>query len=784
MMWALPVVTIGSGLLAVFCISQMQFFSLIFDHYFIFVVPGMITAAGSLAMAVFDRRNKKPLSSNNQGDAVPWLALAPLMASSSLIIPFSLPLGSIAVFLLIALLLIPPFFCWIYGVKILSGKGRKAGRTISVALISGLVMGFIVSPWMLGYAGGPLRLGWMIVATLSLGVLLLSRKNSLLFAGTVFLVVSGLALTQLNESRDILPHWAKGYKTQLKPVLGEMAPGKSMKGVATYWDASVRTDLAIIKDDKNLELGWVLTNGTSPVPMLASGKEKPLSWWQEQFPIISIPFEIGNPGAMLTVGAVAGPEVHIAKKIYRGDIHAALFNHSLDRLLQQSPWRSLGAQLEQANDMRLGNPRNILKADDSRYAMIFLPITQPGWYGWFGSSSVEGYHYTIEAMQEYLRLLEKDGMLVITTREEVLFVRSLLTAWNVLEREHGRNLQIERHAIGVRLASGAPNRGSYKNLLIIFKDEIPEDVRSRLHEVADNSNVEILFGAGNKLIRPYKVLSHEGGLKTVKKVMQRIYSRHYKVISDLEPTTDIRPVFFQVLHEFHPFLKWLLTLSLAVLIGCILLPLPSLRRIDNADSAGNPPIPVLLGYFLLSSLALTMIVAAQQQFSFLWPVHALHGISVLLAILVTGLGTGLLVADYMFRHGKGGWLQWVPLILVIPVFLAGCLMTLTVALAAALTGWQQAFFMILIPALTGFVAGSQLLYGMRKLGENLDNLIIWAWIVIGAAALAGTMLAYWIAQFWGWNLILMLAACGFLLPIGIGFWAWSPSRANRGQTTA
>lgn len=786
MLRSIAAIILGSALLASFCIAQMQFFSLIFDNNFALVVPGMAGAACCFALAVYSNRSMKSLSIDGEADAdaVSWFAPVALIASGSLIAPFNLPLGSVVVFLLLAFLLLPIFFCWTYGVKILVGRSARRTGVIAVASLAGVVIGFLATPWMLEYAGGSGRLGWLIVIALSITVLLLSGKNSLLYAVTVVLVVSAFGVVQLNVSRQMLPHWAQGNQTQLKPVLGEMAPGRSMKGVAVYEDASGRTDLAMINDEKNRELGWVLTNGSSPVPLLVSGKEKPLAWWQEQFPLVSLPFEVGNPGRILSIGVVPGPEVQIAKKLNRNDIHVFSLNKSLHDFLALFPDQSLGRQFEHLTEVKAGSPLSILREQDDTYEMIFLPITQPGWNGWFASNPGEAYLYTVEAIQKYLGRIETGGMLVMTTREEVLFVRGLLTAWDALEGMYGRKIEIERHVLGVRLSSQAPNRGSYQNLLMIFKDGIPDDVKSRLHQVTDNPNVELLFGAGSKPVPPYTVLSHAGGLITAKKVMKNLFSRHYRIIADLETTTDLRPGFFQVLRDYHPFLKWLFTVALAVLLGCLLFPFPSLRSIDNAGDEVRPPIPTMLGYFLLSGAGLAMLTAGELQLEAMLSIFPQNSSYSLFAALVAGLGAGLLVSGNSSRHGSDSWRQWFSLVMILPVFLAGWMMASAAGVVAAWASWQQAAFLLSVVLLGGVVAGMQLLYGMQKLSECQVNLVPWAWIVSGSAVLAGAILAYWLAQFWGWNLVFILSGGCFLLSAGIGFWAWSPLQVNRSQASA
>jgi hypothetical protein len=276
--------------------------------------------------------------------------------------------------------------------------------------------------------------------------------------------------------------------------------------------------------------------------------------------------------------------------------------------------------------------------------------------------------------------------------------------------------------------------------------------------------VEIVFGSGLKAARPYDLLERSASAEEAVEKLQRVFSRRLQKHVDLEPATDIRPYFFHVIQDAHPYMKWLLTTCLGILVPVLLFPLAGRRRPKQWDETNHPPIPVLMGYFGMIGGILVLIAAlVSVQMS---PLLLSRGatVPVLIAAIIAGLG----ISGAVYRKIAG---NRAPMLLVLVVALIYPLAGLGGEVDA---GHDTIFRVVLLTVaclLIGVSAGMSMLLGVRYTSDaGLVDLLPWIWLVAGVTALAGCVLAYWVSMLWGWPRVWGVAAAASLLVFTAGLW--------------
>ena len=760
----------GSGLLAIFCMALMQYFGLAYDYYFAYVVPGSVMLGVGCGLALFSWRGKHVQLMERVDTAMQWLAGSALAGVCCLCVLIYLPFGDIYLFLLQVAIVSLPYLAWTYGARMLASVEGFNPSWIVAAVATGVAAGLFASQLMLDHIGGAIRTGWVVCALLSVVVLGGVRRESFAFAAICVVMVAGLAAYQSTTTQYALPRWQPDSPYLIKPILGALSADKNMSSRPLQWNGSGRTDL-LANSAKEGGYEWVITNATAPVPLLSSGQS--LSWLQDRFPLVTIPLMSGNTKSMISVSPPMGPDISLAKHLKIPIIYTYTYdNFSGDY--------SSGLQsIENTPDSKVFDNyvrmRHASRHDNNRYDLVFLPITHPVKSGWAGSNSDEVFLYTKEAIRNYWSSLNDGGVFAVTTRDEMQFVRMTLTLWDMLSQQQMTNEKDHvTQTWGVRLVRLAPYKGSYQFLLMAIKGTEKNHQSQKIKEMIDQLPVEVLFGPGFKAERPYNLLERRESRKTAAERFTRALSQRIQKLVDLRPATNQRPYFFHIIREAHPYMKWLLTTCLVILIPVLLFPLVDQRRPGAQCGSDFPPLPVILGYFGFLGSVMTMVAMATAQQSTQWTL-------ILIVSMIAGLATSEIVSRKL--SGKSAAVSdWAPLLqvlfLAINYWLAGFPSEVNVE------KFPPFQFSVLAISCFAFGAsvGASLQSGVHQIKSvALDDLLPWVWVVTGVMSLAATVLVYWISMLWGWNYVWGVASAASLLAIGAGLWMkrWFIQPQNR-----
>ena len=764
---ALSVLIAGSGLLAIFCTALMQYFGLAYDYYFAYVVPGSVILGVGCGLALFSWRGKHVQLMERVDTAMQWLAGSALAGVCCLCVLIYLPFGAIYLFLLQVAIVSLPYLAWTYGARMLASVEGFNPSWIVAAVATGVAAGLFASQLMLDHIGGAIRTGWVVCTLLSVVVVGGVRRESFAFAAICVVMVAGLAAYQSTTTQYALPRWQPDSPYLIKPILGALSAGKNMSSRPLQWNGSGRTDLlANSAKEGGYEWAkgggyeWVITNATAPVPLLSSGQS--LSWLQDRFPLVTIPLMSGNTKSMMSVSPPMGPDISLAKHLKIPIIYTYTYdNFSGDY--------SSGLQsIENTSDNKVFDNyvrmRHTSRHDNNRYDLVFLPITHPVKSGWAGSNSDEVFLYTKEAIRNYWSSLNDGGMFAVTTRDEMQFVRMALTLWEMLsEKQSTDGRGYVKQTWGVRLLHLAPYKGSYQFLLMAIKGTAKNQQSEKIKEMIDQLPVEVLFGPGFKTVQPYNLIERSKSIGIAAERFTRVFSQRIQKRVDLRAAIDQRPYFFHVIRDAHPYMKWLLTACLGILIPIMIFTLTDQRRPGALGGSDYPPLPVILSYFgFLGGVMAIMAMAVMQQVS-QWPM-----------VLIVSMIAGLAISGIVFRKLSVESVAvsgWGPLLLIlflaVNYWLVGFPGEVDMEKAPTFR-----FIMLTVSCLVfGVSVGVSFQSGLRQINAvALHDLLPWVWIVTGVIVLAATVLVYWFSMLWGWNYVWGAASAASLLVFGVSVW--------------
>lgn len=756
----------GSGLLSVFCMSLMQYFSFAFDYYFAHVVPGSALFGIGCGLALCSWRGKHMQSPERADRGVQWLAASALAGVSCLTALIYLPVGAIYLFLLLLVTVSLPYVAWTYGMRLLvAGNGMKISSS-TTAVTAGVIAGLLASQIMLDLAGGAIRTGWLVCALLSIVVLSGARRHSLPFTVIGAVMVVGLAIHQVTATQYSLPRWQPGSGYQTKPILGALSAGKNMSSQPLQWSSGGRADL-LKSSARKSGYEWLITNATAPVPLISG--EQSLSWLQGRFPLLTIPLMAENTESMISISPIAGPDVAIGKHLKIPVVHSATYNEHTEKHSRKVQ-EILDHAAYTTSKTFVGGHYTSRERNDL-YDLLFLHITHPVNSGWVGSNADEASLYTKEAIRNYWSMLNDEGIFAVTARDEMLFVRMILTLWDMLsEQQSISGKDIVKQAWGLRLLPLAPYKGSYQFLLMAMKGAPDIHQSNRIEEIAGQLPVEVVFGPGMKAARPYDLLGRSESVGIAAEKFTRIFNRRIQKRVDLRVATYQRPFFFHIIRDAHPYMKWLLTTCLGILIPVLIFPLANLRQLDVQGSSNHPPLPVILGYFCALVSTTVMAASVVMQLSREWSFSIGSGALILSVIMISGLGISGAVFSKLLDK-KATLTNLAPVLMIFSLTVSYWLIGFPIEVNTD----QHATFRFSVLAascfMLGLSSGMSILLGLRHIeAVALHSLMPWIWLASGVMALAATVLVYWFSMLRGWNYVWGVASAAYLLVIVAGWW--------------
>ncbi len=420
--------------------------------------------------------------------------------------------------------------------------------------------------------------------------------------------------------------------------------------------------------------------------------------------------------------------------------------------------------------------RAALKQDKDTYDLIVFSLTDV-----FGSTGTglygfsENYLYTTDSFAHILNRLSPDGLVSISLyllpppRQEG---RILATWIDALERSE---MDPDSHIMAIR---------SWGTISFFIKKSPFSSLEiQKLKDFAGKCLFDLVYYPGIQIdetnihIELEKPLYYNLTLQLLSPSERAKLYKNY--LFQIKPVTDNRPFFFNFFKlnklkatynamgkKWLPFLQGeflvplLLVQSIIIAFFLILLPIFVFRKAKNKIRGFSSRIFL---YFSLIGMAFMFLEITFIQKFILFLGHPLYSVSIIIFSLLFSSGLGSffskrILGQNLKRNLKRSLLLCTGLIVLylflLPLLyesLIGFNLTLKIILT----------FLVIFPL--GFLMGFPFPTGVRLLDQGEKRLILWAWATNAFSSVINSILALIIAFWGGYNLVLVLAAGGYLL---------------------
>lgn len=479
----------------------------------------------------------------------------------------------------------------------------------------------------------------------------------------------------------------------------------------------------------------------------------------------------------LIIEPKGGLDVLTALAFKASDIKVIESNPLIVKVLRNEVRSFSGSLYHKENiQFALSHNRAALKQEKNTYDLIIFSLTDvfgasgTGMYG-FG----ENYLYTIDSFLDILNKLSSTGLVSQTLYllpPPRLELRVLATWIEALERS-----KIDPSSCLIIIRSWGTI--SY----FIKKSPFSEEDVQRLKNFAEERLFDLVYYPGikteevnihNQFDEP---LYHNYTLQLLSSLKRKELYKNY--LFQIKPVTDNRPFFFNFFRldkikatynslgqKWLPFLqgKFLIPLlliqSTIIAFVLILLPLIVFRKMSERKKGVFPKV---FFYFSLIGMAFMFVEITLIQKFILFLGHPLHSISIIIFSLLISSGIGSYFSKKILGQNLEKNLRGIILLCVSIIILYLFLLPLLYKqfIGSALPFKIILTFFVIFPL--GFFMGFPFPTGIRLLESRQKTLIPWAWATNAFSSVINAISALMIAFWGGYNLVLILAAGGYLL---------------------
>lgn len=422
--------------------------------------------------------------------------------------------------------------------------------------------------------------------------------------------------------------------------------------------------------------------------------------------------------------------------------------------------------------------RSYVSRSKSRYDLIQASLVDTWAATTAGAFAMtENNLYTVEAFESYFEHLQPDGVLTVTR-------------WY----QDGLRLLSLAHAAGERRGwPGLADRvfvGRKDTLAtFVFKNSPLTDAEiASLAARCRDLNFTVAYApASPSNPTPAPPSDYTKLATTAYKDLPAFYEAFG---SDISPTTDDRPFFFQAYKPGTAFQirfdrSILFGNGTEVLNGLMLISVVLLALFVFVPLAWLSPEPVVwrelplvqLGYFACLGAGFMFVEMGLMQRFVLLLGHPVYSLSVILFTLLLGGGLGSALSRKAGAPGRALAIA-IPGIVIVSLVYSWVLPSLFTSWVA----WERPLRVVVSVAFLlplGLLLGMPLPSGIRLLGEQRPGVLAWAWGLNGAMSVLGATLAIYVAINYGFARVALLGAIVYACAGVLGFWL-----IRRGRTAA
>ncbi len=549
-----------------------------------------------------------------------------------------------------------------------------------------------------------------------------------------------------------------------------LIPFRYAPGLSLTSQAEIPAQLAVFTDAESL----TVINAWSRIPSESAWLDDSTS---------ALPYHLLRPRNILVANAGGGTEVLRALSLSaagepEAQLHVLEPNAQLLQLMLEDYADFSGELYRQpgvyTHPLEL---RDFLARDTRAFDLIVLPT--PGGPG--GISGLyalgENYLFTVEAFAEYLRHIDRQGYVAVTSWIQLPprdALKILATAIAAL-RNQGLNDPSQRLLL---------IRGWQTVTLVIKGSPVTQADVSALRAFCRARGFDVVFYPGMKVAEA-NLVNRLPGAVFHEAATALMHDRDREFIDRYEfniaPATDDRPYFFQffrwrtlpdilrqrdsggmgMLEAGYVILVVALVQAFLITLLLVLLPLAFIDR--GAWSSSRPWRARLVSYFSLIGLAFMFLEIAFIQKFLLFLQHPVYSVTTVLATILVFSGLGSGCTPWLVRKsGSRALVLVVTGIAVIGLTYIALLPQLH-SLLATLPLMLRMLAAVVLLAPLAFLMGVPLPLGIMRLGSTEARTVPWAWAINGCASVTGVILATLIAMHLGFSMLVLLALGLYLL---------------------
>lgn len=375
---------------------------------------------------------------------------------------------------------------------------------------------------------------------------------------------------------------------------------------------------------------WLYTNGSSPSLVLTDKLiNYDNAWWMGKAPLAMAIYDAVQPKSILDIGTVPSDMVWRAVGQRTRIIYGLYGSHD---------WTHLSVPgLELIRKSVVLPQKHFLSAEGKKIKtpvdMIVLSSGHEGKEGWISSNGGEQVFFDPENILSYWAELDEDGVLVLLSRNQSVFVRQILSVWAALKDAGMSDDEFLDRAWGLAPVEEAMTVSPYRYSLVLTRKARDKEFAQAMRGQVLALPVRYLFGYGLPPSQPYNMF-YQNERDKVQAIFTGALSSVYRKNMTLETSDSRKSIPYQFVNDVYPQYKNMLVLSVGGLIGIILFPLQKFRRIENLQILQGPSVAVWLttggaiGILIILALAFLVVYPSRviQEFRLLYLLILLSGI--------------------------------------------------------------------------------------------------------------------------------------------------------------
>jgi SAM-dependent methyltransferase len=653
-------------------------------------------------------------------------------------------------FIYFFLLFIPFFFAGIIYAKIFKTYAENSFRLYACDL-TGAALGAIASLFVFDIFGAPNGILVLAVLTLSLAGIYIpwpSKKKhfsifySILSLPLIFLIING--------DKIFLGEIPIGNFSE-KDFYYVYPNAQDISEIAdSHWSIHGRSDLVQYTNQDVVKQLFIDGAAGSPMYRFNGDIRNPDQLLYNLLIRQSnlIPFFFLNPSQknnMLVIGPGGGKEVLIGLLSGVEQITGVEINPDFVNMVSKNKDFNGGIYTDFLNiKILVDEGRHYIKRTPSRYDLIVMALPSTEQLQSIDNFAMsENYLLTIEAIQDYLKILTPEGRLIFTVHNEWELIRLITTSMAAFTNLDTNNKRALDHYIILEQ--------DYAPTIVISKIPMAKD------EVAGIKNViqTIPDGLPSVTYLPYqwpelKYTILNDFLRSIKEdripVQEYIKQNEYNI----SPCRDDSPYFYKIKKGIPQDLLWLL-LSVALLnLGLISLPLLRVRK--NVKNIQVKTITLSLIIFSCIGMGFIIIEISLFQKLVLYLGSPTTSLTILLSSLLIGMGFGSYFSKKMFKDSLIKKILYASLAVILFGFLLFTIIPVIFnkLLAYGLTIRAMVSMVTTFPL--GFFLGIPFPTGIQILNhENYKKYIPWMYGINGTMTVLGSVLAVIISMIFGFT---------------------------------